>query len=130
MVRPLFLQDSYSDSFGNIVCHVAGTAVIYMGNNYVAAAIGLNNGEYYYLTTNFSLPVDKFTHVALTFDGKKMRLYVNKELKDEKEAPEETGFDQYSAQQFYFFDVGRGKYNNGFIGDIDEVRISNIAREF
>lgn len=130
LVKPLFPQDSYSDAFGNLVANVAGTAAIYMGNNYVAAAIGLNNGEYDYLTaTNCKLSTDTFTHIAFTYSGGIMRLYVNQELKDEKDVGSDIGFDSYNDPATYFT-IGDSKCCNGFIGDIDEVRISNIAREF
>lgn len=128
LVKPTLPQDSFTDDFGNIVANVGQAGVIFMKDHYVAGALGLITEvgyEYLYVELwNYDLPINKFTHVALTYDGSKIKLYVDKKQKDEvtisgviAEEPDKNTFIGWNV-------------HNGFIGAIDEVRISNVAREF
>ncbi len=132
LVKPQVAKNSFKGDFGNLITRAEGGAdsysgfVLYFGNGYLAAVIALNNGEFKDITAPFDLPTDTFTHVAFTYDGSKMKLYGNKVLLTEKAA---SGKLYYKSPKNLF--IGWNYCcTNGFIGAIDEVRISSIAREF
>ncbi len=67
--------------------------------------------------------LDRWTHVALSFDGRAYLLHVDGKLKDEIEDP---GKINTSLSDVY---IGwLPQWNEAFTGLIDEVRISNIPR--
>ena len=67
--------------------------------------------------------LERWTHVALTFDGRAYLLHVDGKLKDEIEDP---GKINTSLSDVY---IGwLPQWNEAFTGLIDEVRISNIPR--
>jgi hypothetical protein len=70
-----------------------------------------------------SLPVDSWTHLAVTYDGAAIRLYVNGD--QVAEAPQ-TGTIASSTHPLEL--GGDSIYGQFFHGLIDEVRIYNIAR--
>ena len=70
------------------------------------------------------LPLKKWTHIAGTFDGKMMRLYMDGKLVGEQENPGEL-VDSTSAL-YVGADAKGDRYR--FPGLIDEVRLSKIAR--
>lgn len=68
------------------------------------------------------IPSFQWVHLAATYDGLVMRLYVNGELK----AQVNTSISINSANGIGFY-IGRFLYD-GFLGVIDDVRLWNIAR--
>ncbi len=134
MVKPLFAENSFTDSFGNIVTKAAGTAddlhgyVLWMRQGYVGGNIGFFNGEvgeFHSVNTAYELPTDRFTHLALTYDGRKMRLYIDSALKDEKE----PRMSIYHPSPLNLL-IGGALGGNRFIGDIDEVKLRSDAKRF
>ena len=69
-----------------------------------------------------SLPLNVFTHVALTYDGQVNRLYVNGSLVGTSAVHTETFNNPLKLGDFIQY-VG----NNRFIGELDEVKIFNRA---
>ena len=72
----------------------------------------------------FKVPTKEWFHVAVTFDGKEMKGYVNGKLVAKGKAEGEL---RNGGAQL-FFGTSDHKGNNRFIGLVDEVRYSNIAR--
>jgi hypothetical protein len=79
-----------------------------------------------------SIPMRQWTHVAGTWDDstKRIRVYVNGELKGENTYPGNT-----IATNSHDLVIGRNRTGGGvhgetFDGIIDEVRISDVARDF
>jgi len=70
------------------------------------------------------IPLKKWTHVAGTFDGRKMRLYVNGKLAAEADNPGET----FTGKTPLYIGAEAGTKKYRFLGQIDEVRVSKIAR--
>ncbi len=70
-----------------------------------------------------SLPLKKWTHIAGTFDGETMRLYLNGKLAGRLSNPGEL---VENRAAFYVGAEAGGRYR--FPGLIDEVRLSKIAR--
>ena len=68
-----------------------------------------------------SLPVDRWTHLALSFDGEALRLYVNGELVDTTAA--ESAQESKGPLKFGCAEV----YGQDFQGKLDEVRIYDRA---
>src|SRR3989344_6830264 len=122
-IKPLFQESSFSDDFGNIVAGVGGTGVIYIYKGHIAGALGLSDGSYDYVIAEYQLPTEEFTHLRMTYDGENLKLFVNLKPVNELYFP---GMIQYVDYENTF--IG-WSVHNGFIGDIDEVRISDVVRE-
>jgi len=129
-IKPDRAQDSYNGMFGNLV-HSA-----YSNGTYEGFAFGIDNQEIWFvagidgnrtrISAPFVLPTDRFTHVAATYDGNHLRLYLNGEKVNEQATPGAlTRITDPSA----VLTAGADRNGlNGFIGAIDEVRISSVAR--
>ena len=70
-----------------------------------------------------ALPEDTWTHVAGTYDGEKLRLYIDGELAAEKAF---TGTINHSTAPISIGSAPGGSYLWG--GSVDEVRLWNVAR--
>ncbi|MCK5804623.1 MAG: hypothetical protein KAI66_17430, partial [Lentisphaeria bacterium] len=70
------------------------------------------------------LPLGEWCHIAGTFDGKIMRLYLNGKMVSER--ANSGSVERRSSA--YFVGVEAGSDKNAFNGLIDEVRLSNTAR--
>ena len=80
------------------------------------------------ITGNGSVPgefVHRSTHVATTYDGSRIRLYIDGHLEDEVDA---TGLTLRPANRFHIGKAYTDPPAGCFHGRIDEVRISNTAR--
>jgi|GEM_PF-2915782 hypothetical protein len=96
-------------------------------NDDIFFALGINGN---YQSVNFSISennilIDVWYHIAGTYDGTKMRIYLNSEQKDSLAV---TGTISYSHSPLYIGWNWFGFNGNIFDGLIDEVRISNKAR--
>jgi hypothetical protein len=82
------------------------------------------------LLSNGSVPMGSAAHVAMTFDGTYLRLFINGV--EDTASPATTGFDvvDYGDQDVL---IGAGNFGNGFVrrfdGIIDEVRIWDHSRD-
>lgn len=88
---------------------------------------GTKRAGYVWAGAQEAVPADRWTHLALVWDAAKLRLYVDGARADEVDAP---GPMTTNALPFY---VGGqpekgGGFADGFVGEIDEVRISRVAR--
>ena len=122
---------SWEGDFGNIIAKAEGSVTdfsgynLWIGKDYVAGSVSVN-GIQKSVQIPYTLPTNKFTHLALTYDGNKVKLFVNKKNEGELSA---TGKVSYTKPKNLF--IGWNYCcSNGFIGKIDEVRISDIARKF
>jgi hypothetical protein len=80
------------------------------------------NGSDRAVRWNRSLPVGAWTHLAMTYDGATMRLFVNGE---EKESRAQTGSALVSNGQLRI--GGNTVWGEWFRGQMDDVRIYNVA---
>jgi uncharacterized repeat protein (TIGR01451 family) len=107
--------------------------VVYKGNdNYYLMASSTNasrpvaggivNGTHSEAVGTSSLPANTWTHLAATFDGTTMRLFVNGV---QASTAARTGTLATSANPLEI--GGDGIFGQYFIGDIDEVRVYNVA---
>ncbi|MEM6688348.1 MAG: LamG-like jellyroll fold domain-containing protein [Planctomycetota bacterium] len=85
------------------------------------------NGKYYVAEHDTKIPVKKWTHLAGVFDGKENRLYVNgRKVASTKASGSRTTND---LPMFIGADPDqRGNPNMPFVGGVDEVRLSKVAR--
>jgi len=74
-------------------------------------------------SANGAVPLNAWSHIAATYDGAKVRLYVNGQLRNE------TPDDVALWSGFSETRIGaRGDGWTSFVGDLDELRIWNVAR--
>lgn len=90
-------------------------------------------GSRNYIDAEFIFPQDRYTHVALTYTSENgmIKLFINgREAKQEnlRNAGNLIPPIMVSEQERTY--IGGWQNINSFIGSIDELRISNIAREF
>lgn len=129
-IKPGRAQESYNGTFGNLVHSV------YSNGQYEGFAFGINSDGLFFvaglegnrtmISTPTLFPTDRFTHVAATYDGNHLRLYVDGAQVSEQAAPGRlTRITDPSA----VLTIGADRNGlNGFIGAMDEVRISSVAR--
>ena len=82
---------------------------------------GTFGGGINYVTGPSASPVGSWTHVALTYDGSLLRLYVNGV---QAASANVSGAIQQSSNPLW---IGGNQYNENFVGLIDDVRVYNRA---
>ncbi len=129
LVKPSIPGKSYNGDFGNIVTKLSGDAtskegyaLFLFGNNRAGVSLGIGD-EWLQATADTPLSTEFYSHVVGTYDGKDLKLYVNGTLAGINSKEHEILYLVQQPLRFCF------NFNNGFIGNIDEVRISNIVRE-
>ena len=99
----------------------------YGSSNYGALYFNGNQLEYWQggslKVSSPAIPLNTFTHVALTYDGSVDRLYINSALGGTSSAHAET-FNNPIVLGSAFTPVGADKY---FTGQLDEVSLYNRA---
>jgi hypothetical protein len=91
----------------------------------LAIQVGTGSGAVYTLGTR-QIPMDEWTHVAATWNGASLRLYVNGQLE-----PGEASFaGPISYPASYDTRLGRSRLSTAysFRGEIDEMRVWSVAR--
>lgn len=90
----------------------------------IRVSINENTGGIFFDGT-IVIPQDKWTHVAMTYDGSKVRIYVNKVL-DTEQPVAAGGITDFNIP----IQIGSqaGSTTNRFSGAIDEARIWKVAR--
>lgn len=73
------------------------------------------------------LKINQWAHVAGTFDGESIKIFLNGELIESKTAPGKINWDHITSN-YYIGSFKDFNENNLFNGQIDEIRIWNIAR--
>ncbi len=76
---------------------------------------------------DYQFQLGQWYHIAATYDGQFSRLFVNRQMVAESASPPGPINNDSDSELFISTPLGD---NNGFYGLIDEVRISNIARDF
>jgi hypothetical protein len=84
---------------------------------------GVNKGKR--LTSNSTIPLNEWTHVAAVFNGKYVRLYINGTLDKKARRSRVSRPLRHNNEPVYI--GGSQFYNCGFDGKIDDVRIYNKA---
>ncbi len=108
-----------------IIVHEPVAYYLHASNNSGAlrpAGGGIFNGSETYIGAPTSIPLSTWTHLALTYDGAMLRLYVNgtQVANKVRTAPIQTNSSPITIG-------GNGAYGEYFKGRIDEVRIYNRA---
>src|SRR3989344_2753644 len=95
-------------------------------DNKIRGAVYINNVGWVEVDGETELELDTWYHIAMTYDGENVKVYVNGV---EDGTTERTGNILITGQALY---IGWGEpgVNFYFNGTIDEVRISNIARDY
>ncbi|MBL7024186.1 MAG: VCBS repeat-containing protein [Candidatus Marinimicrobia bacterium] len=83
------------------------------------------NAQAFYLTSNLALTIGEWTHIAGTYDGEIMKIYVNGQFSGQSYDPSGP-IDQFDTDVAVGYNVLHAP--NSFNGEIDEVRIWNISR--
>src|SRR3989344_8892334 len=93
-------------------------------DNKIRGAVYINNVGWVEVDGNTELELNRWYHIAMTYDGESIKVYVNGV---EDGATERTGNILITGQALY---IGWGEpgVNFYFNGAIDEARISNISR--
>lgn len=82
-------------------------------------------GTYNRLESNTGVPADRWTHIAVTYDGNQLSLYINGELDAQTSAGGDIGANSLPLK----FGTNTSASNEKFFsGQIDEVRIWNKVR--
>ncbi len=127
LVKPQLSSQSYDGKSGSIITKEDFYEGYFLKieEGKVTGGAMLSDGKIHMVSSAYVLPIDTFTHLAFTYDGAKMRLYVERKLVAEELA---QGTIVYKTNKSVF--MGLNAYENGFKGAIDEVRVSDVAREF
>jgi len=128
-----FKLDSYGYDFWNYLFEKGGSYTVYVGDadevnrDKLWAKITTNTGSYSILS-DYKVSLDTWTHVAITYDGSAMKMFINGVLEVETAA---SGVISDSDTPLYVGSNNLG-YQTGvpMHGWIDEARISNVAREY
>jgi len=128
-----FKLDSYGFDFWNYLFEKGGSYTVYVGDadepnrDKLWAKITTNTGEYILLSSG-PVPLDTWSHVAITYDGSVMQMYINGELEVETAA---SGTISESSTPLFVGANNLGyQTNRPMHGWIDEARISNVARKY
>ena len=87
------------------------------------------NGNINYLTASNPLPLTAWTHLAGTYDGSALRIYLNGEQDQHSLAA--TGQIDYGTSNdvaIGYDSIYESSVTEGWVGLLDELRISNVAR--
>lgn len=118
--------DGWSDRVG-VVCKTETSGFGIFANGGVPDFMVHLDGNYVSARAQGKIPTDRWTHVAGVYDGEEVRLYVDGEL-----AARTTGSGTRSVRPLPLIvgaDVdSSGRATSHFRGDLDEVRISTVAR--
>src|SRR3989338_2269748 len=127
MVKPQIMGKSYEGKYGTVVTKEDFYEGYFLKieEGKVTGGAALSDGKIHMVSSAYVLPLDTFTHLAFTYDGAKMKLYIEQKIVAEELA---QGTIVYKTNKSVF--MGLNAYENGFEGAIDEVRISDVAREF
>jgi len=127
IVKPQITGKSYEGKYGTVVTKEDFYEGYFLKveEGKVTGGAALSDGKIHMVSSAYVLPVDTFTHLAFTYDGAKMKLYIEQKIVAEELA---QGTIVYKTNKSVF--MGLNAYENGFEGAIDEVRISDVAREF
>ncbi len=119
-VNPSVVSNAWQDVIykGNDNYYLEGTS----GNGGVPAMGGTFGGSDVALNGTGALPANTWTHLAATYDGTTMRLYVNGV---QVASQAQTGAIATSTNPLQI--GGDSLYGQFFQGTIDEVRIYNVA---
>jgi len=96
--------------------------MLWKGGNFAAYAMIDTVGDQTDMHTGKAVPVGEWHHYALTYDGEKMKLYVDANVAVEKDRAGDLGI---TSDLFIGAENGTGGFFNGVL---DNLRISNVAR--
>lgn len=108
------LQYLYASNAGGAGCGVGQIQGGFIAN-------GVQGPRQDICSTGSPLPIGQLSHVALTYDGSNLKLYINGALNNTVSA---TGYMEPSTLAWK---IGNDDYSDAFVGDIDSVRLYNFA---
>ncbi len=109
----------------------ADSYILYLNNNRPVFRVSTMGKGTVHVSSNEDIEDNKWYHIAGTYDGSKMRLYVNGKLMGSAEQDSDV---QFQHKTNFIIIGGDDKERDGIFerdlwtGSIDEVRISSIAR--
>ncbi len=118
---------SYDNNYRGVIGYQLGTSVgtrypfIYVRNDEITVGFGTGGNTWKGVVADKSITINAWNHVAVTFDGTTMTLYVNGEV-----VGTNSNFGG-SKPPTNFAQLTIGRINNQFIGQIDEVRMYDRA---
>ena len=117
-----------SNQDGAIIAKNGPYSLYILGNKIEAGIYPTGDGWHKLLSTT-TLESDKWYHIAMTFDGNYLKIYIDG-IEDASMLL--SGTIQVTSQDLYFgwYNGASAPYDKFFNGTIDEARISDIAREF
>jgi len=89
------------------------------GNNW---RFSMGNGSKWHSISGPSITLHQWTHVAATFDGRQMKVYVNGQLHGTTYTPSVVR--NFAAP----FTIGGLEVHHSFYGSLDDVRVWNVVR--
>ncbi len=118
---------SYDNNYRGVIGYQLGTSVgtrypfIYVRNDEITVGFGTGGNTWKGVVADRSITINAWNHVAVSFDGTTMTLYVNGEV-----VGANSNFGG-SKPPTNFAQLTIGRINNQFIGQIDEVRMYDRA---
>ncbi|GEM_PF-3323081 len=116
---------SHVPNGGIIFCKEAEYFLVRLADGTIAWAFAKSNGQWEYVATSYLAPLDKWTHLALTYDDGIVKTYA-----DGREVHRHSGSGAIGSTAPAVNDVrigGRRDYVQHFHGLMDDVRVYNYA---
>ncbi|MEA3558678.1 MAG: LamG-like jellyroll fold domain-containing protein, partial [Candidatus Thermoplasmatota archaeon] len=98
-------------------------------DRYIMWAIMTTTTDWTWTTTDARVPIGAWSFIALTYDGSTVKTYVDGQIKDTDSYANGNVADSSEIMCIGAgYNAGVGGFGEYFLGSIDEVRISDIAR--
>ena len=123
-IEAIVSPTSFSSEWSHIIDKPGTYALSF---HYGHPAMLLDGVSWWWTPNNYNATANQWQHIAVQYTGSKQQVFVNGNLVSETAA---SGLISYGYQNEIRIGVGynAGEYDHWFIGKIDEIRVSRIAR--